>query len=234
MSLQPSFGWQTHGHPGTKKNIQWAKTPVVSNGACCLWLGPHSSTHSVHPYSPTPHVFWDEVGHVSILGFLRRLGLWMNVHCKLKIHEMWILPCCYLFRKLNLSRHMVQCLWLWSAVHGQCGECQSSSFCETQVSDLCPSSDVVILEIILTKEIFSLLSLLSGQSYRPVPPGLPRSPMLFEKKNHFQIYTWHNQSLACKMCGVQLEHRSPGTSNHCRCTALLNEGWKEGRESKWF
>lgn len=94
-------------------------------------------------------------------------------------------PCCYHFRTLNLSRHRAQCLWLWSAVHGQCGECQSSSFCEPQVSYLCPSSDVAILEVILTKEIFSLLSLLSGQSYKPVPLGLPRSPMLFEKKKLF-------------------------------------------------
>lgn len=110
----------------------------------------------------------------------------MNVHCKLKIHEMQILLCCYHFRKLNLSRHRPQCLWLRSAVHGQCGECQSLSFCEPQLSDLCPSSDVVILEINLTNEIFSLLSLLSGQSYRPVPPGLPRSPMLFQKKYIFR------------------------------------------------
>lgn len=184
--------------------------------------------------TPNPHVFWNEVGHVSILSFLRRLGLWMNVHCKLKIHEMQILLCCYHFRKLNLSRRRAQCLWLRSAVHGQCGECQSLSFCEPQLSDLCPSSDVVILEINLTNEIFSLLSLLSGQSYRPVPSGLPRSPMLFQKKIYFQSYTWHNQSLACKMCEIHLQHRSPGRNNPCRCTALLNEGWKEGRESKWF
>lgn len=230
MSLQPSFGWKTHGHPGTK-NIQWAKTPVVSDGACCLWPGPHSSTHSTHPKSPCL-LEWS--WSCLYLEFLEKIRTVMNVHCKLKIHEMQILLCCYHFRKLNLSRRRAQCLWLRSAVHGQCGECQSLSFCEPQLSDLCPSSDVVIWEINLTNEIFSLLSLLSGQSYRPVPPGLPRSPMLFQKKIYFQSYTWHNQSLACKMCEIHLQYRSPGRNNPYRCTALLNEGWKEGRESKWF
>lgn len=199
---------------------------------CLLSVARTSLLHSLNP-PQIPMSFGMKLV-MSLSWVFEKIRTVMNVHCKLKIHEMQILLCCYHFRKLNLSRRRAQCLWLRSAVHGQCGECQSLSFCEPQLSDLCPSSDVVILEINLTNEIFSLLSLLSGQSYRPVPPGLPRSPMLFQKKIYFQSYTWHNQSLACKMCEIHLQHRSPGRNNPCRCTALLNEGWKEGRESKWF